>query len=372
MENYVVIVGAGPSGLVTALSLYQQGIKDVCVLTVGDINTHKACNGLLPPKAFERLQALGIDVVKELDYYKCEEINFYYRGKERFSGNHLFFYVPPSADRKLLDRYLYEKVQSLGIKIYEHTIITNVDIGGKKVFSTDNQWQYEYLIFADGVNGFSRKLFDYPEPQNIGMEAIIKENRPSDTKFINLEFGLIKNAYCWVGSTGEYATVGFAGRFDKSINYRAKLKELARRYGYEFDNKNLVGGFFPSEVRKLYHKDCFLVGDAAGLADPLSAEGLYYGFLSAYWVSQAIAAEEPKLYVRKMQPSVRRLRQAAFIRPIFYCFLVQWLFFWRRSKNDFRSYAFAKAMLNNEYGYFQLFRCYLSYRRYKKENAEQN
>ncbi|MCD6244614.1 MAG: hypothetical protein J7J65_05205, partial [Candidatus Korarchaeota archaeon] len=57
-------------------------------------------------------------------------------------------------------------------------------------------------------------------------------------------------------------------------------------------------------------RSVFLVGDAAGLADPLTGEGLYYAIRSSLEVSESLDHEEPELeYRKRMEPVMRELKE---------------------------------------------------------------
>lgn len=69
MQAQVVILGAGPSGALTALQLRQQGIEDVLLLDAKEFPRHKTCGSGLSPTFIDQLRALGVwDRVEPLAY----------------------------------------------------------------------------------------------------------------------------------------------------------------------------------------------------------------------------------------------------------------------------------------------------------------
>ena len=78
MKKYqVIIVGAGPAGLCTALSLHQNNIKDICIIEINNETFHKPCAGFLTSKSRDNLQLLGVDVEKDLNYQRVNSFDLF-------------------------------------------------------------------------------------------------------------------------------------------------------------------------------------------------------------------------------------------------------------------------------------------------------
>jgi flavin-dependent dehydrogenase len=98
---------------------------------------------------------------------------------------------------------------------------------------------------------------------------------------------------------GEHANLGVGGWLDEGPRLRGHLARLAREHG--------VGPAALTDVRG--HRlpmrrlgtpagagRTLLVGDAAGLVDPLSGDGIYEAFVSARLAADAILAGSPAEY----------------------------------------------------------------------------
>ncbi len=366
MKYDVIIVGAGPSGLTAALNLWKSNIKNICIITKGDINTHKPCAGLLTRKTINELRKLDLNVEKELEYKPWYSLNIYYRNELQFTmdlDNELA-YCPPTFARDQLDCFLYEKVLEKGIKIFEHENIENVDFLKNDIRSEKNNWHYQYLIFADGVNGFSKMYHKKNKIKHISFEAIIKDEKPAP--FVNLYFDSINKGYAWVGSTSKIANIGFAHPYDPKIDYIQLMVDFGKENGYRIEKNDIKGAFFPERVRRLtIGNNVFFAGDAAGLADPMTAKGLYYSFKSSYSVARAISVGNFNLYKKEMKKEVKHLKFARLFMKIFFSNLFK-KYFWRKSKGkeaSFRKEAFNKIHLLGEYSYFEIYKCYKEYRK---------
>ncbi len=66
-----------------------------------------------------------------------------------------------------------KKVKDLGVEIFYNTKITDVNISKKEVVTEGEIFKYNYLVFADGMNGYSRK-FNKVKSKNISIEAVFE------------------------------------------------------------------------------------------------------------------------------------------------------------------------------------------------------
>jgi flavin-dependent dehydrogenase len=152
------------------------------------------------------------------------------------------------------------------------------------------------LVGADGVNGTVRRTLglggDY------AMAVAFEGNVPNEfaraeryQELAEVELAIIPGGYGWVFPKGDHVNVGVGGWESEGPGLRAQLAELCRRQGIaEGAVTELRGHRLPlrrpgsvaSRGRAL------LVGDAAGLVDPLSGDGLYEAFVSARLASTAV------------------------------------------------------------------------------------
>ena len=109
-----------------------------------------------------------------------------------------------------------------------------------------------------------------------------------------IEFGAPPGGYGWLFPKGDHANLGVGGWESEGPHLREHLARLARAYvidpaaitdvrGHRLPMRRL-GASIPGRDHVL------LVGDAAGLVDPLSGDGMYEAFTSARLASEAILA----------------------------------------------------------------------------------
>jgi flavin-dependent dehydrogenase len=115
-----------------------------------------------------------------------------------------------------------------------------------------------------------------------------------------IEFGAPAGGYGWLFPKGDHANLGVGGWGVEGPRLREHLAHLARAYGVDpaavADVRGhrlpmrRIGASMPARDRVL------LVGDAAGLVDPLSGDGMYEAFTSARLAAEAILATDPARY----------------------------------------------------------------------------
>jgi flavin-dependent dehydrogenase len=106
-----------------------------------------------------------------------------------------------------------------------------------------------------------------------------------------VELGVVPGGYGWVFPKGDHANLGVGGWGSEGPRLRAHLERLAAAHGVPFAAlTDLKGHRLP--MRPLGSAPAvgrvLLVGDAAGLVDPLSGDGMYEAFVSAELAAQAI------------------------------------------------------------------------------------
>jgi flavin-dependent dehydrogenase len=147
------------------------------------------------------------------------------------------------------------------------------------------------VVGADGANGVTARALGLGGPITHGVA--FEGNAPFEERYRGLaviELGTIPGGYGWVFPKGDHVNVGVGGWEAEGPRLRAHLAELCRRHGIDGESlENVRGhrlplgraGFVPARGR------CLVVGDAAGLVDPLTGDGMFEAFLSARLAAEA-------------------------------------------------------------------------------------
>jgi flavin-dependent dehydrogenase len=108
---------------------------------------------------------------------------------------------------------------------------------------------------------------------------------------------------------GDHANLGVGGWMEEGPRLRDHLERLARAHAVDpVAVTDVRGHRLP--MRKLgapaARGRTLLVGDAAGLVDPLSGDGMYEAFVSARLAAEAITAGRPDEYESALSASLDR------------------------------------------------------------------
>ena len=114
-----------------------------------------------------------------------------------------------------------------------------------------------------------------------------------------VELGIVPGGYGWVFPKGDHANLGVGGWMTEGPRLRDHLDRLARVHGVDpAALEDVRGHRLP--MRELGAAAAagrvLLVGDAAGLVDPLSGDGMYEAFVSAKLAAAAILGGRPDTY----------------------------------------------------------------------------
>ena len=148
------------------------------------------------------------------------------------------------------------------------------------------------IVGADGANGTTAKALGLGGPITHGVA--FEGNAPFDERFRGLAFielGTIPGGYGWVFPKGDHVnSASAAGRRRARGCASTSPSSAGGTASTSSTLENVRGhrlplrrdGFVPARGRAL------LVGDAAGLVDPLTGDGMYEAFVSARLAAEAV------------------------------------------------------------------------------------
>jgi len=289
MKRYdAIVVGAGPAGSTAAYRLAKAG-ADVLILDRARFPRDKPCGGGVTGRA-ARLLPFSIEPVVEHVVTAVDLRLRYGKTLPRGDAEPLVY----MTQRKRLDHFLVQHAVEAGADFREGTKVGAVAVSESGV--SVEAFEGKTVIGADGVNGITARALGLGGNRVVGVA--LEGNLPyakMDPRLFDgrlaLELGVVPGGYGWVFPKGGHANFGVGGWEAEAPRLRDHLRRLCEAHGVAPDDLEELRGYrLPlREPRStLARGRALLVGDAAGLIDPVSGDGMFEGFLSARYASEAV------------------------------------------------------------------------------------
>ncbi len=288
----VIIVGGGPAGSSAAATCAGLGIS-VCIVDKENFPREKLCGGLFTGRSRMAMQEIfSCDINDDL-FLRSDKVDFL-SGRKKIGSNYgdTDFYF---TMRYNFDNFLMNKAIERGSRVLSGEKIVNIDVNAVEITTeTGRRVSGKLLIGADGVNSLvARTLFGRPfKPETIGfgLEVEVPRNmlsKPDDS--VEIDFSAANWGYGWVFPKQKTYTVGVGGIHRINENLRTKLEKFLRSRHLDISDFKVKGQFIPfGDFKKRPGRGkVVLVGDAAGLVDPITGEGIAYAMLSGHYAALA-------------------------------------------------------------------------------------
>jgi flavin-dependent dehydrogenase len=322
----VGIVGAGPAGSLCASILSKAGSEVLLFDYRGA--WEKPCGGGVTCKALLRYPFL-MDSLEKKRHISHIRVT---------SPRDLKLTLPLQDplliySRNILNRLLLEKAASEGVRFLEERILDFQRQNSHWQLKTEkSDYRVDFLVGADGVNSLVRKrLSNRFASQDLmmtyGYRVPVEGQNVMEIKFFSNLLG-----YLWVFARPGHISIGICGRLSQNNtqalkqhlhnflekNYSATLSVLRSKFlvssretqrpkrtqnsRLETRNSDRYSALIPSlrasslRDNEIYGQGWALVGDAAGFADPITCEGIYYALRSGELLANTLVESRPDAY----------------------------------------------------------------------------
>lgn len=288
----VIIVGAGPAGSTLGYELARQGTR-VLILEKESLPRYKTCAGGITVKAAGLIDIDISRIVHQVTY----GVKVIYKGKKEFTK----WYDKPLIYMVMRDEFdllLARRAESAGAVVDDNQKVTQLQVtsGGVEVMTNHDTFTAEIVVGADGARGMvARKLELMKGIQlGVGIEAEIsvsKEKMASWDSLIGMEMGYIRGGYGWVFPKKDTLSVGAGGLLKQAKRLKPCYREILSSQSLgSREAAKLKGHLLPLRLNgsAIQGQRSLLLGDAAGLIDPFTGEGIYNAVKSAHLAAPVI------------------------------------------------------------------------------------
>lgn len=328
MHYDIVILGGGPAGIASAITLSRAGIS-TALIEKYPYPREKACAGILTHKAISLLEEkLSFSQIKQ--EFSSNKVSIMYQQKNarKFAVQYPFVFI----ERIVFDQKLIRICQNENTHIMEGLTVTKLlPDKNEIILSNDQALTYKGLVIADGVFSPTRKhlgLTNLPMAFCV-QDTVERSSCPMplrELQEIQLNFGDIQSGYSWIVPYHNNIALG-SGSFTNLADYSAFLsahESLCEQIGLPKKSKRQgafvpIGGFDCQTMHP--YENIVIVGDAAGLANPLTGEGIYHALLSGFYAGQSYLLDPQNFratYLSLLQPVIEQLKEQLSLLPKFY------------------------------------------------------
>jgi geranylgeranyl reductase family protein len=286
-----IVVGAGPAGSTAAFRLARAGAR-VLLLDRERFPRDKPCGGGLTYRAVRQLPVSVGPVVE--DVVDRFELGFRYGSRfERRSDGPLIL----MTQRRRLDAHLAEQAAVAGADFRDGVRATALELeddGGTVRFEGSGATA-PVVLGADGVNGLCARALGLAGTRRHGvaLEGNVLNVHARAREFQGkavVELGTVPGGYAWVFPKGDHVNVGVGGWESEGPRLREHLERACTAYELPSEHLQALRGFRLPMRRpgdRVVHGRALMLGDAAGLVDPLSGDGIYEALVSSRLAAEA-------------------------------------------------------------------------------------
>ena len=285
----VAVLGGGPAGSFAAQKLASAGVETI--LFDEKLAWEKPCGGGLTYKAYQQYPFLLDNPVPKRVVNDAFLAAPYSGSMQLALGRPIVIY-----SRLDLNRLLLERAEQAGAQIEKTRVLEIGRYGdGWRLKTRNGSLDADYCIVATGARNPLR---------NVGTEWTAADTMyalgyyvPSTQPHIDIQFLEGLEGYIWVFPRCSHLSVGICGKGVPAQALRARLERYMDEKAIPYKGAEFYGHMLPSlgtpawKSNRVAGQGWLAVGDAGGLVDPITGEGLYYAMRSGDLASQVALNE---------------------------------------------------------------------------------
>lgn len=282
----VAILGGGPAGAFAAERLAAGGVKTV--VFDEKLAWEKPCGGGLTYKAYSRYPFL-IENDTPKKFVTLTQLAAPGAGVAKMAlRKPLVVY-----SRFDLNRMLLARAERAGAQIEQARVLGMTPSGrGWRLSTHHGDVEADFCVVATGARNPLR---------DVGTRLTAADTMlalgyyvQADQEHIDIQFLPQLEGYIWVFPRCGHLSVGICGKGEPAHQLRARLEAYMRERGISWKDAIFYSHLLPSLARTGWRNNrvaghgWIAVGDAGGLVDPITGEGLYYAMRSGDLASQVV------------------------------------------------------------------------------------
>lgn len=310
----ILVIGSGPAGSLVARRLAEAG-REVTVLEAAVHPRPKPCAGGIPLRTIK---------THHLDPDSFPHTAVRSVALDGGWGRHL---LPADADgpgavvvkREVFDAMQAKRAVEVGATLVENARVTRLERTGETLVATTTprgdrkpeQLTARAVVIADGASSACARMLGFTRNERgFCLEAVVPMAEDVDDAARQravFHLACVRNGYAWSFPREDgTCAVGVGCGSEKDIGLRPLLQRFIDKTPelHSGEPGDLRGGMIPKFTgpRPYYaERGAYVVGDAAGLVDPLTGEGIHWALLSGRLAAEAILSGGEAEYEAALQ-----------------------------------------------------------------------